>query len=95
MSGSQFPVPGVNSDVLEDDPDMSEDGLHVYFFSARLGGGGADIWFAHRNSAEEPSSEPQPLEEIDTAGMENDPWLPAGGSYIVYTSGADLYEAYR
>ena len=73
--------PVVNSSYPESAPDISADGLTLYFSSDRLGGlGGGDIYVTKRASTSAPFGPPQNLgASVNSARIHTDPGISADG----------------
>jgi hypothetical protein len=79
--------PVVNSSFQDFLPNLSGDGLSLYFTSNRPGGmGGADLWVSQRAADEAPWGEPVNLATINTAGSESAPDLSRDGHYLFFSS---------
>jgi len=78
----------VNSGFADQNPDISRDGLSLYFGSDRPGGfGGLDIWVARRASANDPWGPPQNLgPDINTPFSDNSPALSPDGRQLIFFS---------
>jgi hypothetical protein len=78
----------VNSSAKEWDPDISADGLSLYFKSYRSGGrGGADIWVTTRKSKDEPWGTPVNLGPIiNSSYNEGAPDISADGLSLYFVS---------
>ena len=81
------PVPGINAASWSDlSPDISADGLEIYFSSDRPGGqGSADLWTSRRASLSDPWSEPVNL-DINTSFWEAGPDLSSDGLTLFFHS---------
>jgi hypothetical protein len=79
--------PVVNSSFQDFLPNLSSDGLSLYFTSNRPGGmGGADLWVSQRASDKASWGEPVNLAMINTAGIESAPNLSRDGHYLFFSS---------
>lgn len=80
--------PVVNSPFVDFLPNLSRDGLSLYFASNRPAGRGAlDIWVSQRASHDAPWSAPVNLGAIiNTAGVETAPDLSRDGHYLFFSS---------
>jgi Tol biopolymer transport system component len=80
--------PDVNSPFNDFLPQLSGDGLSLYFTSNRPGGmGAADIWVSQRASPWAAWGEPVNLgSPINTAGVESAPSLSRDGHYLFFSS---------
>ena len=94
----------VNSDVVDQAPSISKDGLSIYFHSGRPGGmGGLDIWVSQRARIEDPWGPPQNLgPEINTPFNDGGPALSIDGHRLFFNSNRpgglgdnDIYVARR
>jgi hypothetical protein len=69
---------------------LTDDGLTLFFSSSPAagdaGGTAADLYVAWRRSAAEPFSVTQPLDDLNTAAAERDPWLSPDGRTLYFTS---------
>jgi len=101
---SPWPAPieiaAVNSPTADWSPALSDDGLTLYFYSYRSGGG--DLYVSYRSSRASEFSSPNPIEGLTTEYSEADPWISADGRHIVFAtdrdhpgSGESLFEASR
>ena len=85
--------------VLEDQPTvdgfLTDDGLALFYSSPP--GGSGDLYVARRHSIHEPFSVVQPLDDLNTAADERDPWMSPDGTRFFFTSDRGnnfgLYEA--
>lgn len=97
------PITELNSNVNDGTPEISADGLTIYFMSSRAGGaGGPDIWYATRPRIDAPFGAPINLAEVNSAAGERGPAISADGLTIYFTSdrtggagGADIWFATR
>ncbi len=96
--------PTVNTSDYEYDPDLSTDGLELYFQSPRSGGyGNYDIYVTTRATIDDPWSEPVNLGPlINSSGTEFGPSISADGLSLYFNSSRpggsglnDLYVATR
>ena len=78
--------PTVNTAGEEITPEISADGLELYFETDRPGGlGSDDLWVARRSSPRSDWGEPEWLgEKINTAGMDHCPTLTSDGLTLFY-----------
>ena len=77
---------------------LTDDGLTLFFSSAPAtadagtqpgadgGSASSDLYVAWRRSAGEPFSVTQPLDDLNTAASERDPWLSPDGRTLYFTS---------
>jgi len=81
--------PTVNSSYKEWGPDISADGLSLYFLSRRPGGlGDADIWVTTRKTKDEPWGVPVNLgPPVNSSAFEGAPCLSADGLELYFVSG--------
>ncbi len=97
--GPVRPLTELNSSADESDPELSSDGLEIFFRSTRMAGNGQpDLWRAVRASVDQPFDPPTPVTELNTANWEGDPALSSDGLTLWYTGGAfpvDIYRATR
>lgn len=82
------PIDSVNTDRDELGPELSPDGLRLYFYSDRDGGvGGYDIWVAERASTESDWTSPRNLgPAINTPANEYGPALAPDGGHLWFAS---------
>jgi hypothetical protein len=95
----------VNSTFIDNSPELSKDGLSLYFGSNRPGGQGSqDIWVSRRESESAPWGEPINLGPvINTAGVDNGAHLSTDGHLLFFTTiradgfagSQDLYVSWR
>jgi hypothetical protein len=80
--------PSVNSTVSDGSPNISADGLTLYFDSQRPGGlGGWDIWVTTRETIDDNWSEPVPLPEpVNSPYADAGPSISADGSALYFAS---------
>jgi hypothetical protein len=80
--------PTVNSSSYDDCPEISADGLEIYFHSMRPGGQGeGDIWMATRTSKGEPWGEPVNLgSSVNSSSYEFDACISADGLSLYVNS---------
>lgn len=90
-------VPGLSSADDEVLPVISSDGLTVYFSSTRPGGGGGglDLWRAHRGSTAVAFDPPIPMTEFNTAGRDLATWLSPDGCRLYLDSAGRVSVAVR
>jgi hypothetical protein len=74
---------------------LSDDGLTLFFSATPApqadaavdgGAGDADLYVAWRRATDEPFSVKQPLDDLNTAADERDPWLTPDGTTLYFTS---------
>jgi hypothetical protein len=95
--------PVVNSPFVDLSPELSKDGLSLYFGSNRPGGVGAnDIWVASRASVDAPWEAPVNLAQLNSPASENGAHVSRDGHLLYFTSaragglgGNDLYVSWR
>jgi WD40 repeat protein len=97
----------VNSPVVEGTPDISKDGLSLYFAAGRgrlPNCGGQDVWVSRRSTVDEPWGAPQNLGcTVNSAAHDNEPTLSPDGHLLFFTRtsgdvigvGQDLYVSRR
>jgi hypothetical protein len=94
----------INSGSNEDHPNLSKDGLSLFFHSNRPGGyGGLDIWVSHRATLDDPWQAPENLgPSINTAYDDRVPFLSPGQQWLIFGStrpggsgGIDLWVSRR
>ncbi len=101
--GAPTLVPGVNSAAPDGHPNVRHDGLEIFFFSARPGAQGPDIYSATRRRTKDAWSTPVNLGElVNSAGGETRPSLSWDGTTLYFGSGrlegegdADIYVTTR
>ncbi|HUS32459.1 MAG TPA: hypothetical protein VMZ53_28355 [Kofleriaceae bacterium] len=69
-------------------PDISRDGLALYFDATAGGTGGYDLWVATRASVGDPWGTPSEVSGVNTTGSENEPTIDDDGLTIYYASDA-------
>jgi hypothetical protein len=96
------PLPLLNSSGADYEPNISYDGLEMYFISTRPGGiGASDIYVTRRPATNAPWGPPQNIgPPLNGPGIANDdPYLTQDGLSMYFTSGgaggADVYTATR
>src|SRR5262249_2425748 len=78
------PLSGINSSSRDGSPELSVDGLSLYFESDRAGGvGGADIWFATRDALSSPFGGAANFTAINSGGVESHPAV-SGDTQTLY-----------
>ena len=97
--------PGVNSDSADQSPEVSKDGLSLYFQSDRPGGlGNADLWVSRRDSKDQPWGAAVNLGDVvNSPAFESRPSLSRDGHWLFFSStrpggltpGLDLWASYR
>jgi hypothetical protein len=84
----------VTATAYDSDPFLPGDKLTIYFDSTRVDGG--DLFMAHRTALAEPFGAPERITELDTAGIEQDPWVSPDQRHIFFSvGGATIWEASR
>ncbi|MBI4521182.1 MAG: PD40 domain-containing protein [Gemmatimonadetes bacterium] len=80
--------PTVNSPFVDFTPEISRDGLSLYFSSNRPGGFGlTDLWVSRRSSVDDPWGAPVNLgPTINTSGTEGAPHLSRDGHQLFFAS---------
>ena len=80
--------PTVNSPFAENVPDVSRDGLSLYFSSNRPGGSGAgDLWVSRRASVDDPWGVPVNLgPTVNSSAGDLGPNVSPDGHYLFFTS---------
>ena len=83
--------PIINSSYNEGAPDISADGLSLYFISGRPGGSGSwDMWMTTRKSKDEPWSTPVNLgPKVNSSALENGPDISSDGLVLYFSSTID------
>ena len=96
-------IPELNSDAADNRPSLRHDGLEIFFYSARAGGQGTDVWTATRDSVDAPWSTPVNLgAPVDTSFTDIHPYVSPDGATLYFSSnrtgtlgGLDLYVTTR
>ncbi len=100
-SGSPFGAPieiaGVaHANRSTVDAFLSDDGLTLFYsasgfgaLDAGAGGATSDLYVSFRRSVREGFELTQPLDDLNTAGDERDPWLTPDGTILYFTSDRD------
>jgi hypothetical protein len=97
-------VPELNSTATENRPTLRQDGLEIFFYSARAGSiGSSDIWTSTRSSVDAPWSTPVDLgSAVNTSASEVHPYLSADAESLIFSSAqpggtgmSDLYVTTR
>ena len=83
--------PIINSSHNEGAPDISADGLSLYFISGRPGGSGSwDIWMTTRKSKDEPWGTPVNLgPKVNSSALENGPSISSDCLSLYFSSRID------
>jgi thioredoxin 1 len=86
--GRPVTLRSISSSYYEDHPDISPDGLSLYFCSQRLGGyGDSDLWVARRETKDSEWSEPVNLgASINSAHNDTAPCILADGLTLFFDS---------
>ena len=99
--GAPVPLSSRNTNDYEWGPDISTDGLSLYYCHGSSYGHG-DIWVATRANTSEAFSNPQPVAEVNTGYNEGPASISADGLSLFFSSGrpggagyGDLYMATR
>jgi WD40-like Beta Propeller Repeat len=92
LSSTRFAAPvrldALNSAAFDGSACPSDDGLELFFSSARPGGaGGRDLWHSRRTSLAAPWGPPVALAEINAAEDDQNPSLSADGLRLYFASG--------
>jgi len=87
--GTPNPVPNVNSSAGQSNPEISADGLSLYFGSRRSGGyGSSDIWMATRITIDDDWGIPVNLSPpINSSAYESQPTISADGLELYFSDG--------
>ena len=92
----------VNSPWWELQPNISADGLSLYFASSRPGRGDYDLYVATRDNRDAPFEQVEPLDELNTRYRDISPSISSDGLVLYFTSNRpggmgdqDLYLARR
>src|SRR5688500_503924 len=80
--------PTVNSPFADNVPDVTRDGLSLYFSSNRPGGSGAgDLWASRRASVDDPWGVPVNLgPTVNSSAVDLGPNVSPDGHYLFFTS---------
>src|SRR5688500_20408542 len=80
--------PTVNSPFADNVPDVSRDGLSLYFSSNRAGGSGAgDLWVSRRASVDDPWGVPVNLRPTaNSSTVDRGPDVSPDVHYLIFTS---------
>ena len=81
--GFASPIDELNTALTDGQPNLSRDGLEIYFFSNRPGSAGNDIYVATRPTAQDPWSPPQNLgPDVNSEYSETRPSLSWDGTTL-------------
>lgn len=90
-------LPQLTSASSDGDPMLSSDGLEIYFYSTRTAGG--DLYVARRDRVTDPFRNPEPITELNTDALDQDPWISPDGRHLFFASDRSgvlaIYEATR
>lgn len=87
--GTPQPIPELTfADKSTVDAFLTDDGLTMFFSSAPTGAT-ADLYVAWRRSTSEPFSIYEPLDDLNTAQDDRDPWLSPDGTQLYFSSDRD------
>jgi Tol biopolymer transport system component len=94
-----MPLRAIQSGLSDEEPELSESGLQIFFASESPSGGTRlDIVRATRNSDTSDFGSPTLVEGLNSSMDDSGPWLSPDGTYIVFASLRDgdwnLYESY-
>ena len=88
--GGPQPIPELNSDDNETAPEVSADGLAIYFSSNRPGGkGGQDIYIARRDSRDADWDPPDLVPELNSTTADYSPVEDDSGLVVYFHSNRD------
>jgi hypothetical protein len=78
-------------------PMLASGGTSIVYFSDAPGGAGdsRSLFFARRRALDGPFDAPARIDELDSDGDEEDPWISEDESYMVFTRDGALYETRR
>lgn len=83
-------VAELNSADVDQQPQISEDGLTILFASTRAGGaGGTDLWLARRPTTGVAFGPPEVITEVNSAANDQAGWLSADGCRLYFSSTRD------
>ncbi|MCG8649313.1 MAG: hypothetical protein MI861_05750, partial [Pirellulales bacterium] len=77
--------PTINSEANDQSPELSADGLSLYFASDRAGGD-SDLWFSTRQSVDAQWSKPRQVPGVNSPGTDLEPALSADGLTLLFAS---------
>lgn len=90
------PIPGASAQgIAEGAPFVTEDCLTLYY--AGSGDGGLDLYVMTRPTIDSPWSNPQPIADLNSGGLEADPWVSPDQRTIVFSrdpTGGGSYDLY-
>ncbi|MBL8627480.1 MAG: PD40 domain-containing protein [Myxococcales bacterium] len=90
------PIPGASDPVItEGAPFVTEDCLTLYFASSQTGG--LDLYVMTRPTLDGAWSNPQAITDLNSGGLEADPWVSPDQRTIVFSydpTGAGAYDLY-
>jgi hypothetical protein len=99
------PLTALNTTVVDGHPHLTDDGLTLYWSSARTDGGaqgGTDIWLAKRSSTAGTFTTPARVPELSSANNESLSWISSDGCVAYLQSdrpggkgSQDIYQAVR
>lgn len=76
----------VNTAEAEGTPFLSADGLTLYFFGIRAGGGDRDLWLARRVSLAAAFAAAAPMTSVNSPEPDQKPWLSSDELTLVFDS---------
>jgi Tol biopolymer transport system component len=83
-------VAEINTEFLENDPSMTEDGLLIFWESDRPNGqGDVDIWMASRSDIFQPFTGVRNLEEVNSSFEDDDPEISSDGLTLFFSTRRD------
>jgi hypothetical protein len=89
--GDSFGAPELlaelSSDGDETSPALTADGLVIVFASSRSGT--MDLYYATRDSVDDPFGEPVALDGINSSGEDTDPFITRDGCFLYFASDRD------
>ncbi len=89
------PIDELNTSEDDGAGHLSANGLTAYFYSGGLGGAGVDIYHSSRDSIDSAWGTPEPFDELNTAGRDEDPWVSPDGFTIFYVVDGNIHTASR
>jgi hypothetical protein len=97
--GTPVALGALNTSDIDDSPQISADGLHLYY-SSDHGTSSADLWFASRPAIGQPFTAGSPIAELNSTGAdETDPTPTADELDLFYTvsdiTGTRIFESTR
>ena len=81
-------IPELSSPATENRPTLRQDGLEIFFYSARTGsiGGSTDLWTSTRTSVDAPWSAPVDVTSVNSSATDLHPYLSTDALSLVFSS---------